>query len=60
MHKEIQSEKPGRCPKCGMKLVEKEMTKTFGKTYEAYSKKTPAFIPKFTFLLKYARKEVRT
>lgn len=23
MHKEIQSEKFGQCPKCGMKLVEK-------------------------------------
>lgn len=39
---------------------EKEMIKTFGKTYELYSKKTPAFIPKITFLLKHKGKEVKT
>lgn len=32
---------------------EKEMVKIFGKTYEEYLKKTPAFIPKLTFLLKH-------
>lgn len=24
MHPEVQSDEPGNCPKCGMKLVEKE------------------------------------
>ncbi|MEK6614775.1 MAG: heavy metal-binding domain-containing protein [Bacteroidota bacterium] len=24
MHPEIQSDKPGKCPKCGMKLIEKK------------------------------------
>lgn len=30
------------------KIEEKEMIKTFGKDYENYAKKTPAFIPKIT------------
>ncbi len=25
MHPEIKSDKPGKCPKCGMKMVEKKM-----------------------------------
>lgn len=25
MHSEIKQNKPGRCPKCGMKLIEKKM-----------------------------------
>jgi hypothetical protein len=27
MHPEVQSDQPGSCPKCGMKLVEKEKQK---------------------------------
>jgi transcription initiation factor IIE alpha subunit len=27
MHKEIAMDKPGKCPKCGMKLVKKDMAK---------------------------------
>lgn len=25
MHPEVKSDKPGKCPKCGMKMVEKKM-----------------------------------
>jgi hypothetical protein len=32
MHPEVVSDKPGRCPKCGMALVEKPVTKTGGKS----------------------------
>lgn len=31
-------------------IEEKQMLKTFGKTYEEYLKKTPAFIPKLTII----------
>lgn len=27
MHPEVQSDQPGNCPKCGMKLVEKNIQK---------------------------------
>ncbi len=27
MHPEVTSSKPGKCPKCGMKLISKEMKK---------------------------------
>lgn len=28
MHPEVQNDQPGNCPKCGMKLVEKDKQKT--------------------------------
>lgn len=28
MHPEVHSDKPGDCPKCGMKLIKKEVTET--------------------------------
>ena len=28
MHKEVSMDKPGKCPKCGMKMVKKEAKKT--------------------------------
>ena len=30
MHKEVSMDKPGKCPKCGMKLVKKEAKKITG------------------------------
>ena len=31
MHSEVKSDKPGKCPKCGMELLEKK-----GSTYSGY------------------------
>jgi ssDNA-binding Zn-finger/Zn-ribbon topoisomerase 1 len=33
MHPKVTSDKPGDCPKCGMKLVEKKMDKKMSKAY---------------------------
>lgn len=34
MHPEVVSDKPGKCPKCGMNLVEKKADKDSGKPHE--------------------------
>lgn len=38
MHPEVKSDKPGNCPKCGMKLVEKNSNSANSKSNLSYKK----------------------